>query len=84
MAYQGDDERFDYLYKFVSKKRYIEGDRAHNKTLLEEGDLFVAKFTGDSPVAEITEPAPSPPTAASTASARGCRSSSAASRPSRG
>ncbi|SMH49619.1 hypothetical protein SAMN06295885_3365 [Rathayibacter oskolensis] len=54
VAYQGDDERFDYLYKFVSKKRYIEGDRAHNKTLLEEGDLFVAKFTGDSPVAEIT------------------------------
>ncbi|WP_167306081.1 PhoX family phosphatase [Rathayibacter sp. VKM Ac-2760] len=54
VAYQGDDERFDYLYKFVSKKRYLEGDRAHNKTLLEEGDLFVASFTGDSPVAEIT------------------------------
>lgn len=54
VAYQGDDERFDYLYKFVSKKRYIEGDRAHNKTLLEEGDLYVARFTGDSPVAEIT------------------------------
>lgn len=53
-AYMGDDERFDYLYKFVSKKRYIEGDRAHNMTLLEEGDLFVARFTGDSPVAEIT------------------------------
>ncbi|PPG53189.1 phosphatase [Rathayibacter sp. AY2B3] len=54
VAYQGDDERFDYLYKFVSTKRYIEGDRAHNKTLLEEGDLYVARFTGDSPVAEIT------------------------------
>ncbi|AZZ50002.1 PhoX family phosphatase [Rathayibacter rathayi] len=54
VAYMGDDERFDYLYKFVSAKRYIEGDRAHNKTLLEEGDLFVARFTGDSPVAEIT------------------------------
>ncbi|PPG84965.1 PhoX family phosphatase [Rathayibacter sp. AY1H2] len=54
VAYQGDDERFDYLYKFVSTKRYIEGDRAHNKTLLEEGDLYVALFTGDSPVAEIT------------------------------
>lgn len=54
VAYMGDDERFDYLYKFVSAKRYIEGDRAHNMTLLEEGDLFVARFTGDSPVAEIT------------------------------
>ncbi|KZX21311.1 PhoX family protein [Rathayibacter tanaceti] len=54
VAYMGDDERFDYLYKFVSSKRYIEGDRAHNTTLLEEGDLFVARFTGDSPVAEIT------------------------------
>ncbi|PPH04000.1 phosphatase [Rathayibacter sp. AY1F6] len=54
VAYQGDDERFDYLYKFVSTKRYIEGDRAHNKTLMEEGDLYVARFTGDSPAAEIT------------------------------
>jgi secreted PhoX family phosphatase len=54
VAYTGDDERFDYLYKFVSKKSYIEGDRAHNKTLLEEGDLFVARFAGDSPASEIT------------------------------
>lgn len=54
VAYMGDDERFDYLYKFVSRKSYIEGDRAHNLTLLEEGDLFVARFTGDSPTSEIT------------------------------
>jgi secreted PhoX family phosphatase len=47
VAYMGDDERFDYMYKFVSKRTYREGDRAHNKTLLEEGDLYVAKFTGD-------------------------------------
>lgn len=51
VAYSGDDERFDYIYKFVSKGRYREGERhrAHNMTLLEEGDLYVAHFTGDSP-----------------------------------
>ncbi len=48
VAYMGDDERFDYLYKFVSRDRYIEGNRAHNKTLLANGDLFVARFTGNS------------------------------------
>ncbi|RBP63098.1 hypothetical protein DFO66_11119 [Brevibacterium sanguinis] len=53
VAYMGDDEKFDYLYKFVSKGKYREGDRAHNMTLLSEGDLYVAKFTGNSPAAEI-------------------------------
>jgi len=53
VAYMGDDERFDYLYKFVSKDKYREGDRKHNLTLLSAGDLYVAKFTGDSPAAEI-------------------------------
>ena len=52
VAYTGDDERFDYLYKFVSE----EDDAAaaarvrrakHNMTLLEEGDLYVARFSGD-------------------------------------
>ena len=51
VAYTGDDERFDYLYKFVSHQRYRRGDsraaRVHNKTLLTSGDLYVAKFTGD-------------------------------------
>lgn len=53
VAYSGDDERFEYLYKFVSRDRYVEGDRAHNMTLLENGDLYVARFTGNSPAAEI-------------------------------
>ncbi|MFI7580616.1 alkaline phosphatase PhoX [Kocuria kalidii] len=52
VAYSGDDERFEYLYKFVSSKKYVEGDRAHNMTLLSEGDLYVARFTGDT-AAEI-------------------------------
>ncbi|HEX9229506.1 MAG TPA: PhoX family phosphatase [Arthrobacter sp.] len=54
VAYSGDDERFDYLYKFVSKDKYREGDRKHNMTLLSAGDLYVARFTGNSPAAEIT------------------------------
>ena len=53
VAYSGDDEKFDYLYKFVSRDDYREGDREHNMTLLENGDLYVAKFTGNSPAAEI-------------------------------
>jgi secreted PhoX family phosphatase len=53
VAYMGDDARFEYVYKFVSKKRYIPGHDRHNRTLLDEGTLYVAKFTGDSPPAEI-------------------------------
>ncbi|GGQ61277.1 hypothetical protein GCM10010166_33730 [Couchioplanes caeruleus subsp. azureus] len=53
VAYMGDDERFDYLYKFVSAKRFVPGNRGHNLTLLESGTLYVAKLSGDSPAAEI-------------------------------
>ena len=53
VAYTGDDERFDYLYKFVSRDSYIEGNRAHNMTLLANGDLYVAQFAGNSPASEI-------------------------------
>ncbi|MGN8552576.1 UNVERIFIED_CONTAM: PhoX family phosphatase [Microbacterium sp. SLM126] len=53
VAYMGDDERNDYLYKFVSKNR-ISGSRKKNLTLLSEGDLYVAKFAGNSPQGEIT------------------------------
>ncbi|WP_455358508.1 PhoX family protein [Streptomyces sp. SYSU K21746] len=57
VVYMGDDERFDYLYKFVSSKRMRKGNsraaREHNLTLLDDGTLYVAKLTGDSPAAEI-------------------------------
>lgn len=53
VAYMGDDERNDYLYKFVSKNR-ISGSRKKNLSLLSEGDLYVAKFAGNSPATEIT------------------------------
>jgi len=51
VAYMGDDERGDYMYKFVSRDKYDDSGtaaaRTHNKTLLEHGTLYVAKFTGD-------------------------------------
>ncbi|WP_197319594.1 PhoX family phosphatase [Saccharomonospora sp. NB11] len=56
-AYSGDDERFEYIYKFVSNGRYKPGRsahaRRHNSRLLDDGTLYVAKFTGDSPAEEI-------------------------------
>ncbi|CAN5863279.1 PhoX family protein [soil metagenome] len=44
VIYMGDDERFDYLYKFVSDRRFRKGDNAHNRTLLDSGTLSVARF----------------------------------------
>ncbi|GAB3287096.1 PhoX family protein [Parasphingorhabdus pacifica] len=57
VAYMGDDERFEYLYKFVSDGRVKPGAsghaRRHNMGLLDAGTLYVARFTGDSPESEI-------------------------------
>ena len=53
VVYSGDDERFDYIYKYVSAEKVRSGSRKHNLTLLDHGTLYVAKFTGDSPAAEI-------------------------------
>lgn len=51
VAYMGDDERFDYVYRFVSRDAMRKGNgeaaREHNKTLLSNGDLSVARYTGD-------------------------------------
>ncbi|WP_137722923.1 PhoX family protein [Prescottella subtropica] len=55
VSYSGDDERFDYMYKFVSSRKMQPGNsRAamrHNMTLLDAGTLYVAKLTGDDPAA---------------------------------
>jgi secreted PhoX family phosphatase len=57
VVYSGDDERFDYFYKFVGSKRMKRGSsravREHNLSLLDEGTLYVARLTGDSPALEI-------------------------------
>ncbi|MBF8184868.1 PhoX family phosphatase [Nonomuraea sp. K274] len=53
VVYMGDDAQFEYIYKFVSKERYVRGFDRHNRDLLDEGTLYVAKFTGDSPKGQI-------------------------------
>jgi hypothetical protein len=53
VAYSGDDERFDYMYKFVSSRTMMPGTGAaamrNNLTLLDAGTLYVATLTGDTP-----------------------------------
>jgi secreted PhoX family phosphatase len=60
VSYTGDDERFDYMYKFISSKKvqpgWENGDPAsvaHNMSILDEGTLYVAKLTSDIPANEI-------------------------------
>lgn len=57
VAYSGDDERFEYMYKFVSSKKIQPGQdaaaMAHNMTILDEGTLYVAKLTSDIPANQI-------------------------------
>ena len=45
VVYMGDDERGEFLYRFVSEGRYVEG--GDNSDLLESGSLSVARFDED-------------------------------------
>ena len=47
VVYTGDDEAFEYIYKFVSRDRFDPSNPKARLDLLEHGTLYVAKFNGD-------------------------------------
>ena len=47
VVYSGDDATFEYVYRYVSRDRYVPGDRINNVNLLTDGTLSVARFSDD-------------------------------------
>jgi hypothetical protein len=46
VVYMGDDERFQFLYKFVTDGK-VTGNKAYDRDLLDSGTLYVARFGAD-------------------------------------
>ena len=44
VVYMGEDARFEYIYKFVSRDKVKPGGFAANRELLDHGSLWVARF----------------------------------------
>jgi hypothetical protein len=47
VVYSGDDDEFEYLYKFVSRERFDPTRPGRARHLLDEGTLHVARFRDD-------------------------------------
>jgi hypothetical protein len=47
VLYSGDDERFEYVYKFVSNGTFDAAKGIENAALLDDGTLYVAKFSAE-------------------------------------